>query len=56
MKFDKAVVINSRNKITDSTPLHIATEGGHYEVVKMLMDAGSSASDENKVGQSSGHA
>lgn len=49
MKFDKAVVISSRNKITDSTPLHIATEGGHYDVVKMLMDAGASASDENKV-------
>lgn len=49
MKFDKAVVISSRNKITDSTPLHIATEGGHYDVVKMLMDSGASASDENKV-------
>jgi len=49
MKFDKSVVISSRNRITDSTPLHIATEGGHYDVVKMLMDAGASASDENKV-------
>ena len=48
MKFDNSVVISSRNRITDSTPLHIATEGGHYEVVKMLMDAGASASDENK--------
>ena len=34
MKFDKSVVISSRNRITDSTPLHIATEGGHYDVVK----------------------
>ena len=49
MKFDKSVVIHARNKITDSTPLHIATEGGHFEVVKMLMDSGASASDENKV-------
>ena len=49
MKFDKSVVISARNRITDSTPLHIATEGGHYDVVKMLMDAGASASDENKV-------
>ena len=49
MKFDKAVVISSRNKITDSTPLHIATEGGHYDVVKMLMESGASPSDENKV-------
>lgn len=51
MKFDKNVVTNSRNKLTDSTPLHIATEGGHFDVVKMLMDSGASASDENKVGQ-----
>ena len=50
MKFDKNVVISSRNKITDSTPLHIATEGGHFDVVKKLLDAGASASDENKVG------
>ena len=49
MKFDKSVVIHARNKITDSTPLHIATEGGHFEVVKMLMDSGASPSDENKV-------
>ncbi|XP_059080155.1 serine/threonine-protein phosphatase 6 regulatory ankyrin repeat subunit B-like [Tigriopus californicus] len=55
MKFDKAVVISSRNKITDSTPLHIATEGGHYDVVKMLMDSGASASDENKSGYTPMH-
>ena len=35
--------------MTDSTPLHIATEGGHFDVVKKLLDAGASASDENKV-------
>ena len=29
MKFDKSVVLSSRNKITDSIPIHIATEGGH---------------------------
>lgn len=29
MRFDKSVVLGSRNKITDSTALHIATEGGH---------------------------
>ena len=29
MKFDKSVVTTSRNKITESTPLHIAAEGGH---------------------------
>ena len=49
MRFDKSVIISSRNRVTDSTPLHIATEGGHFDVVKKLLDAGASASDENKV-------
>ena len=49
MRFDKGAIISLRNKITDSTPLHIATEGGHFDVVKKLLDAGASASDENKV-------
>ena len=51
MRFDKKAIISSRNKVTDSTPLHIATEGGHFDVVKKLLDAGASASDENKVTQ-----
>ncbi len=38
-----------RNKLTDSTPLHIATEGGHFDVVKLLLDNGAQAADENKV-------
>ena len=50
MKHDLNVVLNSRNKVTDSTPLHIATEGGHFDVVKKLLDAGASAADENKAG------
>ena len=48
MKFDKNFVISSRNKLTDSTPLHIATEGGHFDVVKLLLDNGAQAADENK--------
>ena len=51
MKHDLNVVLNSRNKVTDSTPLHIATEGGHFDVVKKLLDAGASAADENKAGK-----
>lgn len=43
------ILIIFRNKLTDSTPLHIATEGGHFEIVKLLLDAGAQAADENKV-------
>ena len=50
MKFDKPVVITSRNKVTESTVLHIAAEGGHRDLVKMLLDAGASPSDETKNG------
>ena len=39
-----------RNRITDSTPLHVATEGGHTDVVKLLISCGASPLDENKVG------
>ena len=38
-----------RNRITDSTPLHVATEGGHTDVVKLLISCGASPLDENKV-------
>ena len=49
MRFNKKAAISARNKITDSTPLHVATEKGHFEVVKKLLDEGALASDENKV-------
>ena len=29
MKFDKSAVITSKHKSSESTALHIATEGGH---------------------------
>ena len=50
LKFDKSIVTTSRNRITDSTPLHVATEGGHTDVVKLLISNGASPLDENKVG------
>ncbi|XP_045473074.1 serine/threonine-protein phosphatase 6 regulatory ankyrin repeat subunit A-like isoform X2 [Harmonia axyridis] len=55
MKFDKQGVINSRNKMTDATPLQIAAEGGHAEVVKALVRAGANITDENKAGFTAVH-
>ncbi|XP_025833800.1 serine/threonine-protein phosphatase 6 regulatory ankyrin repeat subunit A [Agrilus planipennis] len=55
MKFDRQGVISARNKITDATPLQIAAEGGHAEVVKALVRAGASCTDENKAGFTAVH-
>lgn len=52
MKFDKNGVISARNRITEATPLQLAAEGGHAQVVKVLVRAGASCSDENKVSAS----
>ncbi|GFG36261.1 hypothetical protein Cfor_08873 [Coptotermes formosanus] len=50
MKFDRQGVISARNRITEATPLQLAAEGGHAEVVKALVRAGASCTDENKAG------
>lgn len=55
MKFDRQGVINARNKLTDATPLQIAAEGGHAEVVKALVRANASVNDENKAGFTAAH-
>nr|XP_033785571.1 serine/threonine-protein phosphatase 6 regulatory ankyrin repeat subunit A-like [Geotrypetes seraphini] len=55
LKFNKASVTNPRNKTNDSTPLHLAASGGHAEVVKILLEAGASASDENGEGMTAIH-
>lgn len=55
MKFDRQGVISARNRITDATPLQIAAEGGHAEVVKALVRAGASITDENKSGFTAVH-
>ncbi|XP_075225754.1 no mechanoreceptor potential C [Lycorma delicatula] len=50
MKFDRSGVISARNRVTEATPLQLAAEGGHADVVKVLVRAGASCSDENKAG------
>ena len=54
MKFDRSV-ISVRNKLTGATPLQIAAEGGHAEVVKVLVRAGASCTDENVAGFTAVH-
>uniref|UniRef100_A0A0P5ALS6 No mechanoreceptor potential C n=1 Tax=Daphnia magna TaxID=35525 RepID=A0A0P5ALS6_9CRUS len=50
MKFDLSIVTASRNRTSESTPLHLAAEGGHADVVKILLEAGALPQDENKAG------
>lgn len=49
MKFDRTGVISARNRVTEATALQLAAEGGHADVVKVLVRAGASCTDENKV-------
>ncbi|KAL5278770.1 hypothetical protein ACFFRR_003410 [Megaselia abdita] len=55
MKFDRSGVISARNKLTDATPLQLAAEGGHADVVKALVRAGASCTEENKLGFTAVH-
>lgn len=55
MKFDRQGVIGARNKLTDATPLQLAAEGGHAEVVRALVRAGASCTDENRAGFTAVH-
>ncbi|XP_072904092.1 transient receptor potential cation channel, subfamily N, member 1 [Hemitrygon akajei] len=55
LKFNKAGVTMARNKNKDSSPLHLAATGGHAEVVKVLLEAGASATDENAEGMNTIH-
>ena len=47
MNFNKNVVVAARNKTTESLPLHLAAEGGHAEVLSILLSAGSPPLSEN---------
>ncbi|XP_068632382.1 serine/threonine-protein phosphatase 6 regulatory ankyrin repeat subunit B isoform X2 [Battus philenor] len=55
MKFDRTGVISARNKLNDSTPLQLAAEGGHADVVRVLVRAGASCTDENRAGLTAVH-
>ncbi|XP_049790340.1 serine/threonine-protein phosphatase 6 regulatory ankyrin repeat subunit A [Schistocerca nitens] len=55
MKFDRSGVISARNRITEATPLQLAAEGGHADVVRALVRAGASCTDENKAGFTAVH-
>ncbi|XP_030020883.1 serine/threonine-protein phosphatase 6 regulatory ankyrin repeat subunit A isoform X1 [Manduca sexta] len=55
MKFDRTGVISARNKLNDSTPLQLAAEGGHADVVKVLVRAGASCTEENRAGLTAVH-
>ncbi|XP_018122170.1 provisional ortholog of ankyrin repeat domain 52 L homeolog isoform X1 [Xenopus laevis] len=55
LKFNKTGVTTARNKTNDSTPLHLAAAGGHTDVVKVLLETGALASDENGEGMTAIH-
>ncbi|XP_065340589.1 serine/threonine-protein phosphatase 6 regulatory ankyrin repeat subunit C isoform X2 [Cloeon dipterum] len=55
MKFDRQGVISARNRVTEATALQLAAEGGHAEVVKVLVKAGASPIEENKAGLTAVH-
>ncbi|XP_033121320.1 serine/threonine-protein phosphatase 6 regulatory ankyrin repeat subunit C-like isoform X2 [Anneissia japonica] len=55
LRFNKAGVCSARNKTNDSTALHLAAEGGHTEVVSVLLDAGASPNEENADGMTAIH-
>ena len=47
---DAALVTQAKNRFNENTPLHLATEGGHLEAVKIMLINGVSPNDENKQG------
>ena len=47
---DKALVIGAKNRFNENSPLHLATEGGHLEAVRLMLSHGVSPGDENKDG------
>lgn len=55
LRFNRDAVIGVRIKKSGSTTLHLASEGGHASIVKLLLSAGAKASDENAAGETALH-
>uniref|UniRef100_A0A3P8Z511 Ion transport domain-containing protein n=1 Tax=Esox lucius TaxID=8010 RepID=A0A3P8Z511_ESOLU len=55
LTFNQGGVNTLSTKTTGSSPLHLASAGGHTEVVRVLLDAGASAADEDREGMSAVH-
>jgi len=49
MQHNPGIVTGGRNRLGDSTPLHLAAEGGNAELVEFLVTHGASATLENGV-------
>ena len=47
---DKTLVTSAKNRFNDNSPLHLATEGGHLDAVRLMLSNGVSPGDENKDG------
>lgn len=55
LAFRRNFVTATRNKITEALPIHLAVSGGHKEVVRVLITAGSHATAENAEGMTAIH-
>ncbi|CDQ78336.1 unnamed protein product [Oncorhynchus mykiss] len=55
LKFKQGGVTTLSNKTNGSCPLHLASAGGHTEVVKVLLEAGASVAEEDAEGMTAIH-
>jgi ankyrin repeat protein len=55
LRFNRDAVINARIKRTNSTALHLASENGNAELVKLLLTSGAKQNDENALGETALH-
>ncbi|KAL2080256.1 hypothetical protein ACEWY4_024049 [Coilia grayii] len=55
LKFNQSSMGTLHNKANGCCPLHLAAAGGHTEVVKVLLEAGASAADEDAEGMTAIH-